>query len=138
MEPNDWRFAGFNNTGGAYDRKLAVNTPQARAQFNAEGGVNASSRIANPTNTNWNATFAQNNPSSPSVTDWGKTFGGQGGGLLGGTTKSPPPTGGSFAFNLSPQGDQSGLSLGSSPLVPSTYEPGDMSKHEQQYGWGGS
>jgi hypothetical protein len=110
----DWRFKDFKDPGGgAYNRTLAIDTPQSRAQFNAgsAGTVNASQRISNPTNTDWNATFGRNAPQSPSGTDWGNSF------------------------DLSPRSDEPQLRLGSSPLVPDDHEIPDMSKQQALYGW---
>jgi hypothetical protein len=121
MPANDdsWRFKQFKDTSGAYNRTLAVDTPESRAQFTAPTPkVNAASRIIpSPSGTNWNATFGKNGglaasgPSSPSGTDWRATFGSRG--------QKPDDrgqftnqTGGGFSFALSPGGDRAGLSLG--------------------------
>lgn len=139
---NDWRFKDFKDTGGAYNRTLAVDTPFSRAQFAANpsptspltgptgsGGVTAASRvIPSPSGTNWEKTFGANGgfnspaPSSPSGTDWRKTFGAPtiSQGYDKPSTPAPNLFSGSnrqsnpsdFSFNLSAGNDQSQLSLG--------------------------
>lgn len=110
-DPNDWRFRDFHGVGSAYNRTLAVDTPSARAQFDAPStpsNVTASSRvIPSPSGTNWSQTFGYNQPASPSGTDWQKTFGSR-------STPSgsqPQSNASRFDFNLSGSDDRSGLSL---------------------------
>src|SRR5947209_2800623 len=101
---NDWRMKGFvQGGGGAYNQTLAVNTPSARANFNAQFGQNptiptvsaAERSTGSPSGTDWNATFNSpaniGSPRSPSGTDWSKTFGRTAGALAGNTTPPPSP-----------------------------------------------
>jgi hypothetical protein len=93
--------------------------------------VSASSRvIPSPTNTNWNNTFAQNNPASPQYGSYNKIV-------------STPTN--NNARSTSSLGNQSQPSLYAgedfrdrftSPVVPPDYEPKNMTRHQNLYGWG--